>query len=60
MKFGGLALQDPVETGKLAFATSKNATEVLQRAISSEDPVQMSDHINHCRSVTSAASRLNA
>ena len=58
VKFGGIAFQDPIETGISAFATSRNATEMLRRAICSGYPVQMSDHSNHCRSATNAAGRL--
>ena len=49
---GGLALVDPVSTAGTAFRVSKAATAVLQEAVKSGDPVNMTDHDACRRSVT--------
>ena len=57
VKYGGLALADPVHTAPQAYQNSRNATDILRNSIQSGNPVNVNDHSAHCRRITSQISR---
>ena len=44
VRYGGLALTDPVSTATNAFRISKASTTVLQKPVKSGNPVNIADH----------------
>ena len=52
MRYGGLALTDPVSTAVTAFKVSRTSTAILQEVVKSGNPVNITDHDECCCTVT--------